>query len=69
MEGTHDDDELGFIQLAAVTANVIRFLKTQKKEGIERERQTHSGNSDEQKCEKDRHNVDHTLNEKVALRE
>lgn len=69
MEGTHDDGELSFIQLAAVTANVIRFLETQKKEGIERERQTNSGNGDEQKGEQNRHNVDCALNEERAGRE
>ena len=30
MEGTHDDDELSFLHIAAATANVVRWLIEKK---------------------------------------
>lgn len=32
MGGTHDDDDLSFIRLAAVTANVVMWLKKKQTE-------------------------------------
>ena len=36
MEGEHDEEELSFVRLAAATANVVRFLETQKQESEHR---------------------------------
>jgi len=45
MEGTHDEEELSFVSIAAATANVVRYLKIneQKEPSSQRE----GGSSDE----------------------
>ena len=51
MEGEHDNDneELSFVSLAALTANVVRYLEPEKDQREQREREPDTGNRDEQK--------------------
>ena len=55
----NNDDELTFIRLAAVTANVVRWLKEkQTKPGNER---TGEKKDDEKRDEQSRHYVEHRV--------
>jgi hypothetical protein len=64
-----DENTDTWIKLAAATANVVRWLQFTEQENEQRERQSSAGHSDEQKGEKNRHNVDCELNEERAVRE
>lgn len=45
----NDNEELSFISLAALTANVLQYLEIDKQQSEERERDPDAGNGDEQK--------------------
>lgn len=59
MEG--DDEELSFVTLLAATKNVVQWLELNKKKPEHRERQSEAGNSDEQKGEQYRRDIDREL--------
>ena len=44
-----DNDDFTFISLAALTANVLKYLETDKQQSEQRERDPDAGNGDEQK--------------------
>ena len=58
MEGEHDEEELSFVRLAAATANVVRFLETQKQESEHRKPETKSGRENESEGNKHRRDID-----------
>jgi len=65
MEGTHDNDndEFSFVSLAALTANVTRYLQTDKQDDEHSERDPASSGADEKKRAEEREYVEHRLKE------
>jgi hypothetical protein len=64
MEGNNNEDELTFVKLAAVTANVVRWLMQvdeEKKE--ETGRDSNAGKTDEQRTEDERRYIETRLRE------
>jgi hypothetical protein len=63
MEGTHDNDDepFSFVSLAALTANVFRYLETDKQKHEEGEREPASSSGDEQKRAEQLEYINHRL--------
>jgi len=67
MNNDSDEEKLSFIHIAAVTANVIRFLKPQKKKDEESRSDNENRKADEEKAERQRRYVDQRLKDLVAF--
>ena len=63
MDNDSDEEKLSFIHIAAVTANVVRFLKPQKKKDEESRCDNENRKADEEKAERHRRYVDARLKE------
>ena len=61
MEGDTDDDELTFVRLAAVTADVVRFLK--EKQTTQRNERAGEKKEDECSDQQSRRYVEHRVRE------
>lgn len=59
MEG--DNDELTFVRLAAVTANVLRFLKLDEKQTTQRNERTGEKKDDEKHDEQARRYIERRI--------
>ena len=59
MEGDTDDDQLTFVRLALVTANVVRFLK--EKQTTQRNERTGEKKDDERRDEQSRRYIEQRL--------
>ena len=61
------DEDFDFISLAAITANVVRWLELSEKHQEDRERQTACERDDEQHPEQHVDGVEGSLNKRTAL--
>jgi hypothetical protein len=67
MEGNNNEDELTFVKLAAVTANVVRWLiKVDEEKQEETGRDSNAGKTDEQRTEDESRYIQHRLKEIAA---
>lgn len=62
MEGDNDD-ELTFVRLAAVTANVLRFLKLDEQQTTQRDERTSEKKDDESSDAQAKRYVEHRVRE------
>ena len=63
----HNNTDIGFITLAAATANVVRYLQLAEQKKEDRHRDAEPDRDDEQKAEKYRHAVDQRLSDLAAF--
>jgi hypothetical protein len=61
-----DEEELGFISIAAATANVLRYLELTKEQQEHRDRKTSRDRTNEQRSKDERDYINHRLRELAA---
>jgi hypothetical protein len=61
-----DEEELGFVSIAAATANVLRYLELTKEQQEHRDRNTGRERDEKQKTKDERDYINHRLRELAA---
>lgn len=62
-EAANDNEPLSFITLAAATANVVRYLQTNKKQDEQSDPDADRGSADQQRKDREREYIEHRLKE------